>query len=254
MTERQTVLVVDDHPLVRKGVAQLLAMDEGLALAGEARDESEAMAAVAAAAPALVLLDLNLGGGCGLDILRAMRARWPRIPVLVLTVSDAEEDVVAALKGGAAGYLLKDMEPEEILRDIRRALAGDMILSPRLAPVLARTLGPEWRRVKGGEALMTGRERDIVRRVAQGKSNKLVARELGIAEGTVKVHIKRILRKLTLHSRVDIAVWAVDHGLRDGIPAPRAPEAGAHRTRSAAPRRQGLGNDTDGPVPELLKK
>jgi two-component system nitrate/nitrite response regulator NarL len=220
MTARQGVLVVDDHPLVRKGIAQLLAMDPALTLVGEARDRAEALAAVARLKPALVLLDLNLAGVSGLDTLRTFRARWPQIPVLVLTVSDAEEDLLAALKGGAAGYLLKDMEPEEILREIRCALRGDMVLSPRLAPVLARALGPGSRRAEGDRMLMTGRERQIVRRVAQGKSNKLVARELGIAEGTVKVHIKRILRKLTLHSRVDIAVWAVDHGYRDAAGAP----------------------------------
>ncbi len=219
MSDYRGILVVDDHPLVRKGIGQLLAMDEGLTLAGEARDHAEALAAVAATAPALVLLDLNLGGESGLDTLRAMHARWPHMPVLVLTVSDAEEDLVAALKAGAAGYLLKDMEPEEILRAIRRALEGDLVLSPRLAPILARTLRHGPQRAKGGDAPMTGRERQIARRVAQGKSNKLVARELGIAEGTVKVHIKRILRKLKLHSRVDIAVWAVDHGYREDTPA-----------------------------------
>ncbi len=215
MTGHQGVLVVDDHPLVRKGIAQLLAMDPALALVGEARDQAEALAAVARLKPALVLLDLNLAGTSGLDTLRVFRARWPQIPVLVLTVSDAEEDLVAALKGGAAGYLLKDMEPEDILRDIHRALHGDVVLSPRLAPVLARAFGPGSRRAEGDGISMSDRERQIVRRVAQGKSNKLVARELGIAEGTVKVHIKRILRKLTLHSRVDIAVWAIDHGYRD---------------------------------------
>ncbi|WP_297393227.1 two-component system response regulator NarL [Acidiferrobacter sp.] len=217
MTGRHGVLVVDDHPLVRKGIAQLLAMDPGLTLVGEARDQAEALAAAARLKPALVLLDLNLAGVSGLETLRALRAGFPGVSVLILTVSDAEEDLMAALKAGATGYLLKDMEPEEILREIRRALQGDMVLSPRLAPVLARALRPGSRCVPGDGRLMTGRERQIVRRVAQGKSNKLVARELGIAEGTVKVHIKRILRKLALHSRVDIAVWAVDHGCRDVI-------------------------------------
>jgi two-component system nitrate/nitrite response regulator NarL len=217
MTARQGALVVDDHPLVRKGIAQLLAMDPALMIAGEARDQAEALAAVARLRPALVLLDLNLAGVSGFETLHMLRARWPRTPVLVLTVSDAEEDLVAALKGGAAGYLLKDMEPEEILREIRRALQGDVVLSPRLAPVLARAFSPGARRAECDGLLMTGRERQIVRRVAQGKSNKLVARELGIAEGTVKVHIKRILRKLALHSRADIAVWAVGHGYRDSV-------------------------------------
>ncbi|MDA8118447.1 MAG: two-component system response regulator NarL [Acidiferrobacter thiooxydans] len=227
MTGRQGVLVVDDHPLVRKGIGQLLAMDPALALVGEARDQAEALAAAARLKPALVLLDLNLGGVSGLDTLRAFRARFPQIPILILTVSDAEEDLMAVLKGGAAGYLLKDMEPEEILRGIRRALQGDMVLSPRLAPVLARALASASRRAPGHEQLMTGRERQIVLRVAQGKSNKLVARELGIAEGTVKVHIKRILRKLSLHSRVDIAVWAVDHGYRDAVAAVSPRDRGA---------------------------
>jgi len=215
VSENRSILVVDDHPLLRKGIAQLLAMDADLVMVGEARDHDEAIQRIATSQPALVLLDLNLSGRSGLDTLRVIHDRWPHIHVLILTVSDTEDDLLAALKAGAIGYALKDMEPEELLQSIHHALQGEVVLSPRLTRTLAHAIQhhPSSDR---NNARMTERERQIVQRVAQGKSNKLVARELGITEGTVKVHIKRLLRKLTLHSRVDIAVWAVEHGYRNG--------------------------------------
>jgi len=215
VTENRSILVVDDHPLLRKGIAQLLAMDVDLVMVGEARNHEEAIDRIALWQPALVLLDLNLGGRSGLDTLRVIRDRWPHIQVLILTVSDTEDDLLAALKAGAIGYALKDMEPEELLQSIHSALTGEVVLSPRLTRILAHAIQhrPSSDR---SDARMTERERQIVQRVAQGKSNKIVARELGITEGTVKVHVKRLLRKLDLHSRVDIAVWAVEHGYRQG--------------------------------------
>ncbi len=245
MSKRHGIIVVDDHPLVRKGIAQLLAMDARLTLVGEACDHAEAVAVIAAHKPALVLLDLNLAGRSGLDTLRAIRRESSGTRILVLTVSDAEEDLVAALKGGAAGYLLKDMEPEEILRDIHRALAGETVLSPRLANTLAGVLRRPRHPVAEGAPVVTDRERQIIRYVALGRSNKLVARELGIAEGTVKVHIKRLLRKLHLRSRVDIAVWAVDHGYRGETPSARMPATPPHDVAAGAPVR-----GTDKGLPE----
>lgn len=237
MIGRHGIVVVDDHPLVRKGIAQLLAMDAQLALVGEACDHCEAVAVIAARKPSLVLLDLNLAGRSGLETLRAIRREAPDIRVLVLTVSDAEEDLMAALKGGAAGYLLKDMEPEEILRDIHRALAGETVLSPRLANTLAGILRRPHHVAAEAVPLVTDRERQIIRCVALGKSNKLVARELGIAEGTVKVHIKRLLRKLHIRSRVDIAVWAIDHGYRGEVPPARMSPTPARDAPAGTPSR-----------------
>ena len=215
MDQERKIVVIDDHPLFRKGVAQLLEMDPSLKLVGEAATIDEGMERIAALHPDLVLLDLHLGGRSGLDALREIQSHWPEVRVLVLTVSDAETDLMEALQGGSIGYLLKDMEPEDLLQGIGRALRGEMVLSPRLSGILSHALRQGVGR-EADERGLTARERQIVQCIAEGQSNKMVARELGIAEGTVKVHIKRLLKKMGLRTRVDIAVWAVEHGFRGG--------------------------------------
>ena len=216
MDEEHRIVVIDDHPLFRKGVGQLLAMDPGLKLVGEAATAADGLERIAALQPDLVLLDLNLGGKSGLDTLRGIHSRWPHIRVLVLTVSDAESDLAAALQGGSVGYLLKDMDAEDLLLAIRRASCGEMVLSPRLTSVLGHALRHQGGHGEEDESALTARERQIVQCIAEGKSNKVVARDLGIAEGTVKVHVKRLLKKMRLRSRVEIAVWAVEHGFKGG--------------------------------------
>ena len=164
--------------------------------------------------PDLILLDLNMRGLSGLDTLKALKAGVAgESRVIILTVSDSEEDVIAALRAGADGYLLKDMEPEDVLHSLRAAVQGRMALSERVAGILAEALRHECR-VGPVTAGLTDREREILARIAAGHSNKLIARELKIAEGTVKVHVKHLLRKLNLDSRVEAAVWAVKQGFR----------------------------------------
>ncbi len=207
------ILIVDDHPLFRRGVRQLLELDPDLQVAGEARDGNEALQIAKSLDPDLILLDLNMRGMGGLETLRRLRAEGVVTRIVVLTVSDSDEDVVAALRAGADGYLLKDMEPEQLLELVKQAALGKMVLSEQLTSVLASAIsGPQ---TASADALgkLTGRELDMLRCLARGLSNKMIARDLDITEGTVKVHVKNLLKKLGLRSRVEAAVWAVNHNI-----------------------------------------
>lgn len=203
------VLVIDDHPLFRKGVADLIAMEPALRLVGEAADGADGLRLARSLKPDLILLDMQMKELDGIGTLRQLRAD-PALDarVVMLTVSDTESDVIAALRAGADGYLLKDMEPEDILAMLREAMRGRLVISPQLTELLARALrdtpGPK----SPDQADLTPREREILGLLAQGWSNKLIARELDLAVGTIKVHVKHILKKLDLKSRVEAAVWA----------------------------------------------
>ncbi|MGE5336248.1 MAG: two-component system response regulator NarL [Gemmatimonadota bacterium] len=215
---RQTVLVVDDHPLFRKGVRQLLTMADGIDVVGEAGNRSEALELARRYEPDLILLDLNLKGESGLDILSALKEEDPSRRVVMLTVSDAPDDLIGAIRAGADGYLLKDMEPEDLLARVREALSGATVIGEALASRLASALRQEARdstRTAARELKdLTDRERAVLRFIAEGQSNKLIARNLSITEGTVKVHVKHLLKKLGFRSRVEAAVWASEQGLR----------------------------------------
>jgi two-component system nitrate/nitrite response regulator NarL len=211
MTTR--ILIVDDHPLFRKGVRQLLSMDPELEVVGEGRSGQEALALAAQLDPDLILMDLNMAGMNGLEALKALRDAEVDCRVVMLTVSDDEDDVITALRSGADGYLLKDMEPEELLACIRQAAVGQMVLSDHLNAVLAAAISGRGTAAGHAPQELTARERDIVRCLAAGLSNKMIGRELDITEGTVKVHVKNLLKKLGLRSRVEVAVWAVNHRL-----------------------------------------
>lgn len=210
----QTILVIDDHPLMRKGIIQLIAMEDSLRLAGEAGDGRQGLELARQLRPDLILLDLNMRGLSGLDTLKALKATDLDARVIILTVSDSEEDVVAALRAGADGYLLKDMEPEDVLNSLRAAALGRMALGEGVGAILAVALRHESEPRSADSVRLTEREREILSLIAAGYSNKLIARELKIAEGTVKVHVKHLLRKLDLDSRVEAAVWAVRNGFR----------------------------------------
>ncbi|HFX0846850.1 TPA: two-component system response regulator NarL [Pseudomonas aeruginosa] len=165
----------------------------------------------AALDPDMILLDLNMKGMNGLDTLRALREAGVDARIVVFTVSDDKGDVVNVLRAGADGYLLKDMEPERLLEHIRQAATGQMTLSPQLTQILAQALRGDDRSKSLDE--LTERERQILRQIAHGYSNKMIARKLDITEGTVKVHVKRVLHKLGMRSRVEAAVWAVENDL-----------------------------------------
>lgn len=206
MNEVKRVLVVDDHPLFRKGMVQLLQTMPGFRLVGEAAGGAEGLAMARELRPDLLLLDLNMREFGGLEVLRALRAERLDVRVVIVTVSDAGEDVAAALRTGIDGYLLKDMEPEAMLQALQAVAAGRVVLPPRpchpARPSQPQTAGPP---------VLTEQQRRILQKITEGLSNKQIGRELDIAEGTVKVHVKHILRKLALRSRVEAAVWAVEH-------------------------------------------
>jgi two-component system nitrate/nitrite response regulator NarL len=215
-----TVLIVDDHPLFRRGVAQLLAMDPEIQVVGEAADQAGALALTRQHEPDLILLDLNLKGESGLDILAALKEEDASRRVVMLTVSDAPDDLMQAIRSGADGYLLKDMEPEDLLARLREALTGKTVISDALAGRLAAALRAEaqdsTRKPERDLSMLTEREQAVLRCVADGQSNKLIARSLSITEGTVKVHVKHLLKKLNFRSRVEAAVWATELGMRQG--------------------------------------
>lgn len=215
MIETHRVLIIDDHPLFRRGLVQLLQVIPNFHLVGEAAGGEEGLALARELRPDLILLDLNMRDLSGLEVLRGLHAARIEARVVMVTVSDSGEDVVAALRGGVDGYLLKDMEPEDLTAHLAQAARGEITITPRLTQLLATSLRDIGRPKKPSEAGLTEQESRILDLVADGMSNKLIARELDIAEGTVKVHVKHLLKKLNLRSRVEAAVWA-DRSRRQG--------------------------------------
>ncbi|MFZ1537942.1 MAG: response regulator [Chromatiaceae bacterium] len=207
------VLLIDDHALFRFGVSELL---ERRGIQVDALGDGEAgLVRVAAIAPDVVLLDLRMPGMTGLDVLKRLREAGEKMPVAMLTTSTDERDLIAALQAGAQGYLLKDMEPEELITALKDILAGRTVVAKELTGILARVVqgGHEDLRVPLAFSDLTPREREILCHLAEGRSNKGIARVLGITDGTVKLHVKAILRKLAVHSRVEAAVIAVEKNL-----------------------------------------
>ncbi|MGC0781096.1 two-component system response regulator NarL [Pantoea agglomerans] len=196
-----TLMIVDDHPLMRRGVRQLLALDPRLEVIAEASNGTEALAEARHQEPDIILLDLNMKGMSGLDTLKALRHEGISSRILVLTVSDARSDIFAMVDAGADGYLLKDSEPEVLLAHIQQASRGEKVFSEGVTRYLAN-------RQHSADPLrqLTERERDVLQEVARGLSNKEVAAILHISEETVKVHIRNLLRKLDVRSRVAATV------------------------------------------------
>jgi two-component system nitrate/nitrite response regulator NarL len=205
-----TVLLVDDHPLLRKGVSQLLELEDDIEVIGEASSGKDAIRQALELNPDLILLDLSMKGMDGIETLGALRDAGVDSRIVVFTVSDDRTDVVSALKSGADGYLLKDTEPEALVDSIRQACCGKMVLSEQLTEVLAMSFRNERQQQGPDLTSLTRRELQIVKYIAGGLSNKLIGRKLDIAESTVKVHVKHLLKKLGLRSRVEAAVWMVE--------------------------------------------
>lgn len=206
-----TIMLVDDHPLLRKGLQQLIGLADNLEVIAEAGSGEEAIALGTELDPDLILLDLNMQGMNGQETLSRLRDEGVTSRIVMLTVSDADEDVLEAISRGADGYLLKDMEPELLLEQIQRALQGKMVMSEAVTQVLATAIRKPQKSPTSSLESLTGREREIIELIAQGMSNKLIARALDISDGTVKVHVKHLLKKLGLRSRVEAAVWMVNH-------------------------------------------
>ena len=205
--DQSTILLIDDHPMLRSGVKQLISLDPSLKVIGEAGDGMQGIKLAEEIDPDLILLDLNMPGMNGLETLDELRRRELSGRIIIFTVSNYSDDLVTALKRGADGYLLKDMEPEELLEALKQAAAGKMVVSPALTATLAISLRENRAHSDDNLITLTPRERDILDLIAQGLANKMIARKLDITESTVKVHVKHLLKKLNLKSRVEAAVW-----------------------------------------------
>ena len=210
-----SIMLVDDHPLLRKGLQQLIELSDDLELVAQAGSGAEAIKLGEELDPDLILLDLNMQGMDGLETLEKLRGVGVTSRIVMLTVSDADEDVIAAISRGADGYLLKDMEPDELLTQIERALQGKMVMSEAVTQALATAIRKPQPNNEAKLDSLTGRELEILKLIAKGLSNKLIARELDISDGTVKVHVKHLLKKLGLRSRVEAAVWMINQEQSD---------------------------------------
>lgn len=207
--DQYTILLIDDHPMLRSGVKQLISLEPQLKVIGEASNGQQGIELAEELDPDLILLDLNMPGMNGLETLDQLRTRTLSGRVVVFSVSNHEDDVISALKRGADGYLLKDMEPEDLLRSLHQAAAGQVVISEALTPVLAASLRESRPSSERDVQQLTPRECDILKLIAQGLPNKMIARKLTIIESTVKVHVKHLLKKMKLKSRVEAAVWVL---------------------------------------------
>ena len=204
------ILLIDDHTLFREGLESLLGRRNIRVLAAVG-DGAEGLRLARELNPDVILLDMRMPEMSGMDVLRQLRQSGFEKPVVMLTTSSDERDLVESLRSGAQGYLLKDMEPDELVLALRDIVAGKTVVAPDLAPVLARVVQGDSlpSREKSPFTDLTPRENEILSLLAEGQSNKVIARNLGISDGTVKLHVKAILRKLGVHSRVEAAVIAV---------------------------------------------
>jgi two-component system nitrate/nitrite response regulator NarL len=215
------ILVVDDHTLFRRGLTALLARDPRFEVIGDAADAGEAQRRAKELQPDLILLDNHLPGVNGVDAVPALREAAPAARVLILTVSEDEQDLATALRNGASGYLLKTMEGEALTRAILRAVRGEAVVADEMTGKLVAAFRDAAATPQRAESLppvsplaqLSPREKEILRGIARGDSNKVIARDLGIAETTVKIHVQHVLRKLDVASRVQAAVIATEHGL-----------------------------------------
>jgi DNA-binding NarL/FixJ family response regulator len=203
------VLLVDDHALVRRGLTDLLGTAEGIEVVGAVADGSLAAAAASELEPDIVLMDLSMPVLDGVEATRAVLALRPETKVLMLTSFSENKRILAALDAGAVGYLLKDAEPEDIIRALRDAAAGGVPLSPKAA----RALLPVNRPAGNASTTLTAREREVLSLVAVGLPNKSIARRLTISEKTVKAHLTRVFTVLGVSDRTSAALWAQRHGL-----------------------------------------
>lgn len=236
MTRRHRLLVVDDHALFRRGLIALLSGDRRFEVVGEAGDATEAQRRAEALAPDLILLDNHMPGVTGVQALPDLRRVAPQARILMLTVSEDQSELAAALRAGAHGYLLKTLDSDALFDLLWRTLHGESVVSPEMTsklvhafqatpapnlsvsttstPAAASATAPQ----PAGQApaplaTLSPRQVEILRSISRGSSNKVIARELDIAETTVKIHVQQILRKLDVSTRVQAALYARDHGL-----------------------------------------
>ena len=215
------VMLVDDHILFRKGLASLMNARPEIEVIAEASDGNEAIELAAQLEPDLILMDIHMPGCDGIEATRTIHTAQPDSKIVMLTVSDDEEDLYGAIKAGAGGYLLKNLRPESLFEMIQDAVRGEAPISPGIAAKILEELGRSRERERGDSSdesqLLTQREREILILVVDGASNKEIAQRLHITEGTVKNHLHHILEKLHLENRVQVTAYA----LRKGLVTPR---------------------------------
>ncbi|MFZ5558893.1 MAG: response regulator [Pseudomonadota bacterium] len=204
------VVLVDDHTLFRKGLAELLEHSGAVTVAATTGNTDEVRDLLLREKPDALIMDLKMPSSDGISLLRRLREEGIDVPTLFLTVSDAQDDLASTLRAGARGYLLKDMEPDELVEAVQRACRGETVVAPAMTGKLVSLV--EGRRDSPESLLgqLTQREREILSHLAQGESNKSIARALNISHDTVKLHVRHILNKLNLSSRVEAAVFAVE--------------------------------------------
>jgi two-component system, NarL family, nitrate/nitrite response regulator NarL len=221
MTQR--VLLIDDHTLFREGLQELLSR-RNIETVGAVGDGEAGIRLARELLPDVILLDMRMPSMSGLEVLRRLRQGGLRMPIVMLTTSTEENDLIECLRNGAQGYLLKEMEPGELVNALEEIMQGKTVVAPRLAQLLVRVVqgqpAPAAEDEPGPFDALTPREGEILGLLAEGQSNKVIARNLGISDGTVKLHVKAILRKLGVHSRVEAAVLAVQHGVGGGTGRP----------------------------------
>ena len=217
MADQLTVLIVDDHPVVRQGLRVLLEVHDGIDVAGEAADGPAALGLAAELTPDVILLDLKLPGLDGIGVLTELRARGIGARVLILTSGNDPAQVSRAVQAGASGFLYKDVDPDALIRAIRAVHDGNLLLAPDAAGSLVPGLataggwGPGGGPGRGGLAALTVREREVLEEIARGRSNREIARELRVSEKTVKTHVSSVLAKLGVQDRTQAALYAVRH-------------------------------------------
>ncbi len=209
-----TILIADDHQIFREGLARVLNDVPEMTVVARASNGEEAVARATETKPNVILMDLNMPGVDGVEATRRLRVAQPQSHILMLTVSEQEQDLFAAIRAGARGYLLKSMASDDLVDAIRRANAGEAIVAPVMAAKLldefaALSAATHWRE-SGGEDL-SQRERDVLRLIAQGLSNKEIGAALSLSPHTIKAHLRSILDKLQLRNRAEVAAWAARH-------------------------------------------
>jgi len=206
------ILVIDDHRLFREGLQSLLQRRE-IEVVAAVGDGYEGIRLAKELSPDIILLDMRMPIIDGISVLIQLNKLELNLPIVMLTTSSNEQDLLEALKNGASGYLLKDMEPDALVTALRDISAGKTVVAPHLTSVLVRLIQGDTTTTEkqGPFSDLTPRESEILKLIADGQGNKLIARNLGISDGTVKLHVKAVLRKLEVHSRVEAAVMYVEH-------------------------------------------
>ena len=210
------IILVDDHTLFRKGLAELLEQSGEIEVTAFTGKPDEVEMLLRAHRPDVLILDLNMPGIDGITLMQQLRADGFELPVLILTLSEAEDDLARALRAGANGYLLKSMEPDEVVDAILRAQRGETVVAPAMTAKLVKLYDQKDQNTSSLLDALTPREREILTHLSRGESNKTIARTLDISHDTVKLHVRHILAKLNLSSRVEAAVFAVEHKVAPG--------------------------------------